>query len=150
MKMEMVRNWMTANPLTVTPSMTVPEANEIMKSARVRRLPVVDSQGAVVGILTQGDLRGADASTASSLSVWELGYLLARVKVKEVMTANPLVVAPDATIGRAAHLMIENKVSGLPVVEDGRLIGIITESDIFSMVVLHEWLGQDIEKHVTT
>jgi CBS domain-containing protein len=103
-------------------------------------LPIVEKDGRLSGIVTLGDVRGAQPSEATSLSVWEMNYLLASLKLNKIMTPNPLTIGPDATIGEAARLMLENKISGLPVVDaKGKLLGIITESDIFSMVVLHEW-----------
>ena len=140
MKQELVKVWMTKNVLTANPDTTLPEAHQIMMDNNVRRLPVVDKNGRLLGIVTLGDVRGAQPSEATSLSIWEMNYLLANLQLKKIMTPDPVTVEPDATIGEAARLMLENKVSGLPVVdEDGKLRGIITESDIFSMVVLHEW-----------
>jgi CBS domain-containing protein len=140
MKQELVNVWMTKNVLTADLSTTLPEAHSIMMSNNIRRLPVVDKSGHLLGIVTLGDIRGAQPSEATSLSIWEMNYLLAKLKLKEIMTPDPVTIGPEATIGEAARLMLENKVSGLPVVDDDhKVIGIITESDIFSMVVLHEW-----------
>ena len=140
MKQELVKVWMTKNILTATPTTTLPEAHQIMMDNNIRRLPVVEKNGRLIGIVTLGDVRGAQPSEATSLSIWEMNYLLANLKLKKIMTPDPVTVEPDATIGEAARIMLENKVSGLPVVdEDNILVGIITESDIFSMVVLHEW-----------
>ena len=140
MKQELVSVWMTKNVLTADPTTTLPEAHQLMMSKNIRRLPVVDKSGRLVGIVTLGDIRGAQPSEATSLSIWEMNYLLANLKLKKVMTPDPVTIGSDATIGEAARLMLENKVSGLPVVNDEhKVIGIITESDIFSMVVLHEW-----------
>lgn len=140
MKNELVRNWMTTELVTISPDNTLPEAHRLMTTHQVRRLPVVDKGGDLIGIVTQGDVRGAEPSQATSLSVWELNYLLATLKVSSIMTPNPLTVSADATVAQAARIMLENKVSGLPVLErDGRLVGIITESDIFRMIVRHEW-----------
>lgn len=140
MKQELVKVWMTRNVLTAQPDTTLPEAHQLMMDSNIRRLPVVEKNGRLVGIVTLGDVRGAQPSEASSLSIWEMNYLLANLKLKKIMTPDPITIGPEATIGEAARLMLDNKVSGLPVVaEDGQLQGIITESDIFSMVVLHEW-----------
>ena len=140
MKQELVNVWMTKNVLTADPSTTLPEAHQMMMSHNIRRLPVVEKNGRLIGIVTLGDVRGAQPSEASSLSIWEMNYLLANLKLKKIMTPDPVTIGPEATIGEAARLMLENKVSGLPVVNDEKkVIGIITESDIFSMVVLHEW-----------
>ncbi len=146
MKLELVENWMTEDPITVATTTTLPEAHEIMKSQNIRRLLVVDTHDQLVGIITNGDVRGAEASPATTLSIWELNHLLSSLKVKEFMTENPITVTPSTTIGAAANLMWKHKISGLPVVNtDRKLVGIITESDIFEMVVLHEWV--EIDEH---
>ena len=138
MKNENVRDWMTPNPITITPETTLPEAHRIMKEKSIRRLPVED-KGRLVGIVTLGDVRSAEPSGATSLSIWEINYLVSRLKVTEIMTPDPIVVNVDSSVSRAAHLMLRYKVSGLPVVDyDGRLVGIITESDIFRLVA-REW-----------
>jgi len=135
MKQELVKNWMTRDIVTIRPDTTLPEAHRLMMEKRIRRLPVVD-QGQLVGIVTLGDVRGAEPSDATSLSIWELNYLLSQLRVKEIMTRNPITVSENATIARAALMMLEHKISGLPVVDDaGNLAGIITESDIFRLVV---------------
>jgi CBS domain-containing protein len=140
MQKEVVNVWMTKNVVTANANTTLPEAHEIMMDNNIRRLPIVEKDGRLSGIVTLGDVRGAQPSEATSLSVWEMNYLLASLKLNKIMTPNPLTIGPDATIGEAARLMLENKISGLPVVDaKGKLLGIITESDIFSMVVLHEW-----------
>ena len=140
MQKELVKVWMTKNVVTADVNTTLPEAHQIMMDSNIRRLPIVDKNGRLIGIVTLGDVRGAQPSEATSLSVWEMNYLLANLKLKKIMTPDPLTIGPEATIGEAARLMLENKVSGLPVVdEEGKILGIITESDIFSMVVLHEW-----------
>ena len=144
MKSSKVQEWMSRDVITVKPSTTLPEAHSLMRSLGIRRLPVVDNNEHVVGIVTLGDIRGAEASPATTLSIWELNYLLARLKVKEIMTEDPLTVLPETTIGEAAMVMHDNKVGGLPVVDGaGKLVGILTESDIFEMVVLHEWRVRD-------
>ena len=140
MKKELVRNWMTQDVITVKPQTSLPEAHQIMMDEEIRRLPVVDDDNKLVGIVTLGDVRGAQPSPATSLSIWELNYLLSSLIVDKIMTPEPMTISPDATIGNAARTMLEHRVSGIPVVDkEGKLAGIITESDIFSMVVIHEW-----------
>ncbi|HFC11938.1 MAG TPA: CBS domain-containing protein [Anaerolineae bacterium] len=140
MKTELVGNWMSEGIITVDTTTTLPEAHSLMKAKNIRRLPVVDKKKRIVGIISLGDIRAAEASPATSLSIWELNYLLAKLKVKDFMTENPVTVTPETTIGEAANLMLAHKISGLPVVNaDYDLVGIITESDIFEMIVLHEW-----------
>ena len=140
MKRELVKDWMSTEVITVTPDITLPEAHQIMTNEEIRRLPVVDRDGQLVGIVTIGDVRAAEPSPATSLSIWELNYLLSTLKIDKIMTRQPFTIAPEATIAEAARAMLEHRVSGLPVVDaDFHVVGIITESDIFSMVVLHEW-----------
>ena len=138
MKQELARDWMTRDVITISPETSLREAHEIMKTRRVRRLPVVD-HGRIVGMVTLGDVRGAEPSQASSLSVWELNDLVAKLKVAEIMSRDPVTIQQNASIGEAARIMLEKKFSGLPVVDEaGHLVGIITESDIFRLVA-HEW-----------
>lgn len=136
MKQELVSDWMTENPITVVPDTTLVDAHMLLKENDIRRLPVVDAQGTLVGIVTLGDVREASPSDATSLSIWEMNYLLAKLRIEDIMTADPVTIYLTDTIAQAAMLMLEHKISGLPVVDpDGRLVGIITESDIFRLVV---------------
>ncbi|HHU82148.1 MAG TPA: CBS domain-containing protein [Firmicutes bacterium] len=129
-----VGRYMTANPLTVPENMPVQEAEEIMRKHKIRRLPVVKGEK-LVGIVTEIDLLRVSPSSATSLSMFELNYLLSRLQVKEAMTKNPRTISPEATIEEAALIMRENNVGALPVVENGKLVGIITESDIFDAYI---------------
>ena len=140
MKKELVRDWMTTDVITITPDMTLPEAHQLMTNEEIRRLPVVDKHGRLIGIVSIGDVRSAEPSPATSLSIWELNYLLSSLTIEKIMTPNPFTITADATIAEAARMMLEHRVSGLPVVDEAyHVAGIITESDIFTMVVLHEW-----------
>lgn len=135
MKRDLIKDWMTQDVMTIRPDTTVPEAHRLMTQNNIRRLPVLDGDK-LVGIVTRGDVRGAEASEATSLSIWELNYLLGRLEISKVMTKKPITVSPEATIREAAQMMLDNKISGLPVVDKyGRVVGIITESDIFRLVV---------------
>ncbi|MGB8647242.1 MAG: CBS domain-containing protein [Anaerolineae bacterium] len=134
MKKNLVRDWMTPNPITIDPKTTLPEAHKLMQQSHIRRLPVVD-HGKLVGILTVGDTREASPSHATALSIFELNYLLARLTVDKIMTPDPIVVTPTTSIRQAALIMLEHKIGGLPVVEEDKLVGIITESDIFRVLV---------------
>jgi CBS domain-containing protein len=147
MKQELVKDWMTRNVVTITPDTTLPEAHRLMTEKRVRRLPVMRND-LLVGIVTRGDVRGAEPSGATSLSIWELNYLLSQLKIEEIMTRNLITISANATIGQAAEMMLEHKVSGLPVVDvERKLVGIITESDIFRMVV-RAWGQVDVVEPV--
>ncbi len=132
-----VRMWMTTDVVTVRPETPIMEAQDIMKKHGVRRLPVVDKQGRLVGIVTKSDILEASPSDATTLSIWELNYLLARTTVEQIMVkAEDLItVSPNDPIERAALLMRQHKVGGLPVVEGSQLVGIITESDIFEVLL---------------
>lgn len=131
MQRRLVRDWMTPHPISVDPKTSLPDAHRLMKDSRIRRLPVVD-HGRLVGIVTLGDVREAEPSDATSLSIYEIHYLLSKLSIDRIMTRDPLTIAPDATIRQAARLMLDNKIGGLPVVDaQGALVGIITESDIF-------------------
>jgi CBS domain-containing protein len=131
----MVREWMTSPVLSVAPHTSISSAHQVMKENGIRRLPVVENEE-LVGIITLGDVREASPSSATTLSIWELNYLWAQLTVEKVMTRQVITVKPDDLIIDAAELMLENKISGLPVVDSkGKLMGILTESDIFRMLV---------------
>jgi len=134
MRRHLVKDWMTPDPITIDPSTTLPEANRLMKECGIRRLPVVEN-GRLVGIVTMGDVREASPSTATSLSIYELNYLISRLTVGTIMTHDPIAISPDTSIEAAARLMLEHKIGGLPVVDGTRVVGIITESDIFRLLV---------------
>ncbi|RIH86180.1 Inosine-5'-monophosphate dehydrogenase [Meiothermus luteus] len=125
----LVKEFMTPNPQVVGPEVPVPEAARMMKQGGFRRLPVV-KDGRLVGIVTDRDLKEAMPSDASSLSIWELNYLIAKLPVGEVMSKNPITVGENMPLQAAAKLMLEHKIGGLPVVREGRLVGIVTVSDV--------------------
>src|SRR5260370_10314213 len=112
-----VKDWMTPNPVIAPPDMTLPDALQVMKERSIRRLPVCE-KGKVIGIVTRGDLRGAQPSEATSLSIFELHYLVGRITLGQIMTRNPVRVTPTTTIQEAARVMLRRKISGLPVVEE--------------------------------
>src|SRR5512134_2318027 len=103
MKQELVQDWMTREVITIAPETSLKEAHDIMKNKSIRRLPVV-LHGKVLGIVTLGDIRGAEPSKASSLSVWEMNDLLANLKISEIMTRNPATIQQTASIGEAAQI----------------------------------------------
>jgi acetoin utilization protein AcuB len=124
-----IRDMMTKNPLTVDSETLVMDAQKIMKENNIRRLPVVD-KGKLVGIVTKHDLLEASPSPATSLSVHELNYLLSKMKVKEIMKKNPVTLTPDTPFEEALKIGQEKKIGAFPVVENGKVVGIATESDI--------------------
>ncbi|SRR6266508_4403190 len=123
-----VRELMTAKPITVDPKTPMLEARQRMVEERIRHLVVVEN-ARVVGIVTDRDIRLNLPSPATSLSVWEINYLLAQLTVGGVMSASVIIVDPDRPIAEAARIMMDHKIGALPVVDEGRLVGIITESD---------------------
>jgi CBS domain-containing protein len=134
-----VQDFMTENPYVVSPETSLVDAYSLMFEKEVRRLPVVQGQR-LVGIITLSDMQRivplilGELDTATKLE-------MAATKVRDVMTSDPITVAPDDTIQEAADLMLENQISGLPVVENSRVVGILTESDIFKLVV--NWWAED-------
>ena len=136
MKNEYVKAWMSQNPITIKSGSTLPDAYEIMKEYNIRRLPVVDNEDRLIGIIARSDVREAQPSDATTLSIYELNYLLAKLTVDKIMTKKVLTVKPETSVAEAARIMLDYKVGGLPVVdEQNHIVGIITESDIFRLVV---------------
>lgn len=141
-KTERVAEWMTENPVTVTPDFSVLAAYERMRARGIRRMPVVDKDGTLVGIITRSDIEQAMSHPRSEEERRLARFSLAGQTVAEYMTPNPITVAADASIGEAAAMMIRARVSGLPVMDNGRMIGIITESDIFRLVA-STWAAEE-------
>ncbi len=135
----LVKNRMSRHPITVTVDVHIDEALKMMRDNRVRRLPVVDKDGRLVGIVSEMDLLYASPSPATSLSVYEIHYLMARITVQDVMTKEVISIEEDTPLEEAARIMVDNKIGGLPVVRDSKLVGIITETDLFKIFL--ELLG---------
>lgn len=130
----LVKGWMTTDPVTISPDTSVMKASQLMKEHNVRRLPVVNEAGALVGIVSDRDLKEASPSKATTLDVHELYYLLSELKVKDIMTRRIITIGPEETIEKAAVLMLENKVTGLPVLESGKVVGILSQGDVFRVL----------------
>ena len=128
-----VKDLMSGAPITMSPTTLLLDARRMMQEQRVRHLLVVDD-GRLVGIVTDRDIRSNLPSPATSLSVWELNFLLARMTVAEVMTRSVIVVDPMRDASAAARILLEEKIGALPVVDDGLLVGILTESDFVRLV----------------
>jgi acetoin utilization protein AcuB len=122
---------MTRNPVTVEQDGRVEDALKRMHDNKVRRLPVVNEKGRLVGILSEKDALYASPSPATTLSIYEMHYLLSKLTVKEVMTKEVVSVTEFTPIEEAARIMVDNKIGGLPVVRGDALVGIITETDLF-------------------
>lgn len=131
----LVRNWMSPDPITVEPDTPMLDAEHLMKENKIRCLPVMKG-GKLVGIVTEHDIKAASASTATTLDVHELMYLVSKIKVKEIMTKNPITIKDEDTVDEAAAVMLRYKISRLPVLSDRNdLVGIITDTDIFKVLV---------------
>ena len=127
-----IRDHMTRNPVLCSPDLPVTEAFDLMKREHFSRIPVVDKGGKLVGIVSDKDLVRVTPSPATTLSAYEIPYLLSKVKVGDVMTKKVITVTEDTPIEDAARIMVDNKIGGLPVVnENDAVMGIITETDIF-------------------
>jgi len=118
--------------------MSALDAQAFMRRERIRRAPVIHD-GKLVGIVTEGDLLNASPTQATLLSVWEINYLVSKIKVSQVMTKKVMTISEDTPIEEAARVMIDNKIGGLPVVRAGKVVGIITETDLFKIML--EMLG---------
>jgi acetoin utilization protein AcuB len=125
-----VRDIMTMNVVNIPSNTSVSDAKRIMDAHRIRRLPVVD-RGKLVGVVTERRLEAYTPSKATTLSVWEIGYLLGNTPVKDIMEKNVVTVSPDMTVEEALAVAQQKKVGALLVLEEGRLVGIVTTNDFF-------------------
>ena len=131
-----VRDRMSSPAVTVRANTPFQDALKLMRDHQCRRLPVVNKQGKLVGIVSERDLLHAAPSSATSLSIWEVQYLLTKIQIKEIMTKDVITTHPGAPIQDAARLMVASKIGGLPVVDEHNgIVGVITETDIFRTFV---------------
>lgn len=130
-----VKDWMTQRPLTARPETSAVEAYERMRDHKVHRLPVVDAADRLVGIVTRSDIEGAAAFRHTEAGWHEARFALAGTVVGELMTSGPLTVTPESSMRQATAMMLDHHLSGLPVIEGDKLVGIITETDVFRLVV---------------
>ena len=130
---------MTKNPVTVTPDMSVQGAEALMKQEKVHRLPVLDENKRLVGVISEKDILKATPSPATTLSAYEMNYLVGKMTVRQIMKKNPKTVSPDTTIEEAARMMVEEDLSSICVVDGVKLLGIVSKSDLFKMLL--EMLG---------
>ncbi len=132
----LVREWMTKDPVTAAPTMSVRDAWLLMKDRGIRHLPVAD-QCKLVGIITDRDLRLVLPSPATSLEAHELNYLLDKLPVSEAMTADPMTIGPSVPIAEAARLLMRARVGAFPVMDEGKLVGILTRQDALKAFLSH-------------
>jgi acetoin utilization protein AcuB len=131
----LVRERMSTQPVTVTSNTPITEALRIMRQGDVRRMPVMDEDGKLVGIVSEKDLLYASPSPVSSLTVSEMHYLLSHLLVSELMSREVITVDPDTPVEEAARIMADYKIGGLPVMEGDHLVGILTETDVFTVLL---------------
>jgi acetoin utilization protein AcuB len=131
----LVQERMSKSPITITEDTPIHRALKFMRDEKVRRLPVLNDKGELVGIVSERDLLYASPSPATSLSIHEIHYLVSKITVGEVMTRDVITVSEYTPLEEAARIMADNKIGGLPVVRDGKLVGIITESDLFKIFI---------------
>ncbi len=131
----LVKERMKHPVITVKPDMPIMDTLNMMKREGIRRTPVVDGHGKLVGIVSDKDLLNAGPSDATSLSVWEVNYLLTKIKVHDVMSKDVITIHEETPIEEAAYIMASNKIGGLPVTRDDSIVGIITETDLFKVML---------------
>lgn len=128
----LVEGRMSRPVISVHPDMPIHDARNLFKQEQIRRAPVVKN-GKLIGIISDQDLIDATPSRATSLSIWEMNYLISKITVKDVMTKNVITIDEDTPIEQAARIMADNKIGGLPVMREGKVVGMITETDLFKV-----------------
>jgi len=137
----LVKNWMSKDVITIDVNDSMQDAMRLMKEHNIRMLPVM-KKNRLVGIITDRDLKKASASDATTLDVHELLYLLMKIKVKDIMTKDPITVPPDYTVEETARLLLGKKISGAPVIDQsGKVIGTITQTDLFRVLISLTGIG---------
>ncbi len=131
----LVKNWMSKRVITIDENDSMQDAINLIKQHKINMLPVMKKEK-LVGIVTDRDLKKSSASDATTLDVHELMYLISKIKIKDIMSKKPLTVPHDFTIEETASILLDNNISGAPVVNhDNQLVGIITQADIFKVVI---------------
>jgi acetoin utilization protein AcuB len=131
-----INEWMTKDVITVDPEASMMRAAKLMKEKGIRRLPVVDAKGALLGIVSDRDIKEASPSKATTLDVHELYYLLSEIKVKNIMTPSPMTIRDTDTVVKCAAIMHDKKISGLPVLNDkSELVGIMTQNEVYRVLL---------------
>jgi CBS domain-containing protein len=136
--MDTVRRWMSSPALVVDESMPLPDVRQWLKQQHVRRLPVVNASGQLVGIVTEGDVNRVSDSHITDVRDYSLYHRVADLPIGEIMTRTVVTVTPDTSIKEVARLLLDHRIGGVPVVEQGHIIGMITESDLFRLIVVQQ------------
>ncbi|MCJ7538603.1 MAG: CBS and ACT domain-containing protein [Desulfobacterales bacterium] len=131
----LVKNWMSKPAITIDAGASMNDAIKLLKNNNIKMLPVME-KGKLVGIVTDRDLKRASASDATSLEIHELLYLISNIKIKEIMTKNPITVPQDYTVEETAEILLKHNISGVPVVDQYHdVVGTITQNDLFRILI---------------
>ena len=131
----LVKNWMSKPAITIDANASMNDAIKLLKNHNIKMLPVME-KGKLVGIVTDRDLKRASASDATSLEIHELLYLISKIKIREIMTQNPITVPQDYTVEETAEILLKHNISGVPVIDQYReVVGTITQNDIFKILI---------------
>ncbi len=133
--MDTVRRWMSSPAISAPDTCTLPDARRLMAERRIRRLPVVDGQGRLVGIVTEGDINRISPDADTDVREHDLYHRAGDLPLRAIMTSGVITVGPDAPLALVARLLQTHRIGGLPVVEEGQLIGVIAESDLFRFIL---------------
>ena len=133
--MDTVRQWMSRPAIVAPVTMVLPEARRLLQQHRIRRLPVMDAEGRLIGIVTEGDINRVSESHVTDVRDYNLYHRVSDLPIGEIMTRNPITATPDMPIIEVAQRLLDHRIGGVPVVEDERVVGVITESDLFRLIV---------------
>jgi CBS domain-containing protein len=147
--MDTVRRWMSSPAIVVRETTPLPQARRQMREQRIRRLVVVDVAGRLVGIVTEGDINRVSDSPATDVRDYNLYHRVYDLPIRDIMTREVVIVAPDTQIPEVARLLLAHRIGGVPVVEQGHVIGVITESDLFRLIVARETQAAQLSREGT-
>lgn len=136
--MDTVRRWMSSPAIVVEQSTPLPDARQQLKQQHIRRLPVVDAGGRLLGIVTEGDINRVSDSHVTDVRDYSLYHRVADLPIGEIMTRAVVTVTPDTPIMEVVRLLLDHRIGGVPVMEDGGVVGVITESDLFRLIVIQQ------------
>lgn len=136
--MDLVHDWMTSPAITAPETMVLPEARRLLRDRHIRRVPVVNAAGQLVGIVTEGDINRVSASNTTDVRDYNMYYRASDLPIRDIMTRMVFTVTPETPILEVARLLYDHRIGGAPVVESGRIVGMITESDLFRLIVARE------------
>ena len=133
--MDTVRQWMSRPAISAPATMVLPEARRLLRQHRIRRIPVVDAEDRLIGIVTEGDINRVSESHVTDVRDYNLYHRVSDLPIGDIMTRDPVTVTPDMPIIEVAQRLLEHRIGGVPVVEYGHVVGVITESDLFRLIV---------------